>query len=72
MIAANILMVVAMGCPTTTVKNRTDEWNSQDKQAKEVAENSCISNYANSPCLKFFEKVEQGLYNATCGAKDGK
>lgn len=67
MIAANIVAVVLMGCPTTKVTNRTEFWTEQDKNAKSVAEKTCLRDYGK--CLKVFEKVEEGIYNATCGAR---
>jgi hypothetical protein len=70
MIAANVLMVTLIGCPTTKVLNRTEFWTAQDKNAKVTAENTCSREF--NKCLKVFEKVEEGLYNATCGAKNGK
>jgi hypothetical protein len=69
MIAANIITVVLIGCPTTQVLNNTDEWNAQDKQALKTAEISCGVQYDNSPCLKMFKKIEEGVYQALCGAK---
>lgn len=68
MIAANVIFAVLTGCPTTQVTNKTDEWNAQDKQALQTATRSCAERYENSPCLKMFKKVEEGVYQALCGA----
>jgi hypothetical protein len=69
MIAANVLMATLIGCPTTQVLNNTEEWNAQDKQALKTATYSCSVQYDNSPCLKMFKKIEEGVYQALCGAK---
>ena len=69
MIPANVIMAVLIGCPTTQVINKTDEWNDQDKKALASATKTCSTEYENSPCLKMFKKIEEGLYSALCGAR---
>jgi hypothetical protein len=58
----------AATCPETKVVNRTEEWNDTDQRSLESAQKRCKVHYEDSPCLKVFEKREENVYRATCGA----
>ena len=60
--------LTAISCPITQVVNKTGEWNQQDRAALATAKKHCGTMYLESPCLKMFRKVENGVYTALCGA----
>lgn len=68
MISVNVFFAILASCPTTHIVNKTNEWDDQDKKALATAKVTCKREYKESPCLKVFKKVEEGIYSATCGA----
>lgn len=61
------ITVQAISCPSIKVVNKSSTWNDQDRKALATATSRCKSLYTDSPCLKTFKKVEDGIYNALCG-----
>lgn len=59
-------------CPETKVVNRTNEWNETDQRSLGFAHERCEAHFPDSPCLKTFEKREENVYRATCGAPEGR
>ena len=61
------VVVSVLSCPNTKIENKSTTWNYQDVQAFRTASKRCPEIYNDSPCLKFFRKVEDGVYSALCG-----
>jgi hypothetical protein len=57
----------ALACPEVKVVNDTKEWTSKDARSMLQAEVRCPEIYPDAPCLKFFKKKEDGVYQALCG-----
>ena len=54
-------------CPSTIVVNKTSQpWTATDKEVFFSAENRCSEIYKESPCLKYFAKVDFQSYHAIC------
>jgi hypothetical protein len=68
MIATKAFYAVLIFCPATRIVNPSGDWNDQDQKALTAAQNTCKIAYNDSPCLKTFKKVEEGVYTAICGA----
>jgi hypothetical protein len=65
----NLLLIMALSCPPTKVKNLTNfPWNAFDQKSLEHATKRCGQIYIKSPCLKVFRKVDERDYQATCGS----
>lgn len=60
------IMTAATSCPKTEIINPTDVWDQQDRTAVETAKTRCGKIYPDSPCLKKFWKIDQGVYQALC------
>lgn len=58
----------ANNCPKTKVKTLDgSKLNRHDKEVLKRAKKRCSDIYADSPCLKKFEKVKENAYHAICG-----
>lgn len=65
----SLIVLAALGCPTTKIENHTKEWNKQDQWTFDRAKVRCGELYPEAPCLKLFRKKDSMTYNAVCGEK---
>lgn len=65
--AITFTVVSVLSCPNTTIVNKSGDWTTQDRQAFASANQHCKEIYPDSPCLKEFRKMEEGIYEAICG-----
>lgn len=64
-----IILTLALICPTTIIENNTSTWTNTDKQSLSSAKKRCKVYYPDSPCLKKFIKKEESVYWAICSQK---
>jgi len=61
-------LVIILGiCAEPKIINKTDSWNSSDKQMLEFSKVRCEQIYTDATCLKEFSKIEENVYWALCG-----
>ena len=65
-----LVLAVALLCPNTELIGFTGELTKQDQQFLEIAKQRCKEIYPDMPCLKVFEKKEENVYRAICGAQE--
>lgn len=68
----NILILSAVlsnSCPPTKLIGFTERLTEQEIESLNHARNRCPEIYPDSPCLKIFEKREERVFWAICGAE---
>lgn len=63
----SILVGSLLYCQKVQITNLTKTWNKNDQESLELATRRCPEIYPEAPCLKYFIKKEDMLYNAICG-----
>lgn len=57
-------------CPVPKINNHTKAWHLNDEQVLQKAQKRCKEIWADAPCLKRFDKLDELRYTAACGSKD--
>ena len=65
-VGAELLLIAALSCPVTTIRNDTSTWTDLDKKTLDRAKTRCVYFYPASPCLKLFWKPAERQYRALC------
>lgn len=55
-------------CPETKLVGFNGSMTEQDIRSLKSAKTRCVYYYPDAPCLKIFERREEGVYRAICGA----
>lgn len=64
-----ILLLALLECSNMTVINEHGDWTPKDQLNFEFAQKECLRRYPDSPCLRVFQKTEEGYYRTQCWRK---